>query len=189
MWRQMTTLTSKIKENTNITIAIYLLYFCNTSWIWNQSTKLRIYELCLKFRSVLVNHHLQFKIYVFDCTVCELTLHDHISGIGSCVFRLHRLHQPYGLWSRLPLYEPCGVIYHCISLVESSATLPPRQFKTVQWLQCLYYEVFLTRLPSTTSDLLWRVFTDGAHLVTGPGPKNHMTKQMKELHWLPIGSY
>ena len=39
---------------------------------------------------------------------------------------------------------------------------------------------------STTLDPLRRILNAAVHLVAGFGPRDHMTEQMKKLHWLPI---
>ena len=44
----------------------------------------------------------------------------------------------------------------------------------------------LSGLPSTTLDSLRRVLNASVRLVAGLGPRDHVTEQMKELHWLPI---
>ena len=49
-----------------------------------------------------------------------------------------------------------------------------------------YCNAVLSGLPSATLDPLLRVFNAAVCLVAGRVPRNHVTKQMKELHWLPI---
>ena len=44
----------------------------------------------------------------------------------------------------------------------------------------------LSGRPSTTLDPLRRVLSAAVCLVAGLGPRDHVTEQMKTLHWLPI---
>ena len=49
-----------------------------------------------------------------------------------------------------------------------------------------YCNAELSGFPSTTLDLLRRVLNAAIRFVAGLGPRDHVTDQMKKLHWLPI---
>ena len=96
----------------------------------------------------------------------ELTMHDHMSrAASSCFFHLRRLHQL------------CGVV--CRSTMQ--------QLVSALVLSRLdYCNAVLSELPSTTLDPLQRGLNAAVCLAAGVGPRDHVTEQMKELHWLPI---
>ena len=96
----------------------------------------------------------------------ELTMHDHISRTAySCFFHLCRLRPLHGLV--------------CCSTMQ-------RLFSVVALSRLDYCNAVLSWLSSTTLDPLQRVLNAAIRLVAGLGPRDHVTEQMKKLHWLPI---
>ena len=49
-----------------------------------------------------------------------------------------------------------------------------------------YCNAVLSGLPSTTLDPWRRVLNAAVRLIASLGPRDHVTEQMKKLHWLPI---
>ena len=96
----------------------------------------------------------------------ELTMHDHISRTASsCFFHLRRMRQLRGVVC-------CSTMQRLVSALVLSR--PD------------YCNAVLCGLPSTTLDPLRRVLNAEIHLIAGLGPRDHVTEQMKKLHWLPI---
>ena len=54
------------------------------------------------------------------------------------------------------------------------------QLQCIDLFQCLYYQD-LAGFPSTTLYPLWRVLYAAVHLITGLGPRDHVTEQMKDF--------
>ena len=96
----------------------------------------------------------------------ELTMRDHISRTASsCFFRLHR-------WRQLRGVVFCSTMQRLVSALVLS--------------RLDYCNAVRTGLPSTTLDPLRRVLKAAICLIAGLGPRDHVTEQMKKLHWLPI---
>ena len=93
-------------------------------------------------------------------------MHDHISKTASsCFFHLRRLRQLRGVICRSTMQRLVSALV--LSRLD-------------------YCNAVLSGLPSTTLDPLRRVFNAAVRLVAGLGPRDQVTEQMKELHWLPI---
>ena len=140
-----------------------------TELIWFGSkanlAKLKADELCLHLGSV----DIKLSTVVQDLGIwldSELTMHDHISRIAcSCFFRLHQLFQ--------------------LRVVVCHSTMQ-RLISALVLSRLNYCDAVLSGLPSTTLDPLQWVLNAAVHLVAGLGPRDHVTEQMKELHWLAI---
>ena len=96
----------------------------------------------------------------------DLSIRDHISRTASsCFFHLRRLRQLRGVVC-------CSTMQRLVSALVLS--------------RLDYCNAVLSGLPSTTLDPLRRVLNAAIRLVAGLGPRDHVTEQIKTLHWLPI---